>query len=165
MNETLHTRAQQLLAQDRVEGISAADRAWLTAHLGECAGCAASLQEMEEALRALRAAPVPLPKGLAARTQFRVRLRAQELRGSEPRHHLMWLTCGVSWALGVATAPYVWRVFESVGQHTGAPKILLQVSFGIWWAIPALVAGAAVLIENARQSRTTAWTSSTRDLS
>jgi hypothetical protein len=165
VSEAFHSRALQLLAQERVEGISDSEREWLAAHLNECVGCEATAREMEEALRALRSEPVPMPKGLASRTQFRVRLRAQELRESEPRHHLMWITCGVSWALGVATAPYVWRVFEWVGQYTGAPKIVLQVSFGIWWAIPALVAGAAVLIENARQSRTAAWTNSERDLS
>ena len=69
----------------------------------------------------------------------------------------MWITCGVSWALGVTTAPYVWRIFEWVGQHTGAPKILLQLSFGLWWAIPALIAGAVMLIENARQASATGW--------
>jgi hypothetical protein len=60
-------------------------------------------------------------------------------------------------ALGVSTAPYVWRIFEWVGQHTRAPKILLQLSFGLWWAIPALIAGAVMLIESARQAGATGW--------
>jgi hypothetical protein len=157
MSTDLHARAEKLIAQERIEGISQPERDWLSAHLQECASCAAFARQTEEALRAMRTAAISLPEGLASRTQFRVRLRAQELREREPRHQLMWITCGVSWALGVTTAPYVWRIFEWVGQHTGAPKIILQLSFGLWWAIPALVAGAVMLIENARQASATEW--------
>jgi hypothetical protein len=157
MSAELHARAKELIAQERIEGISQPERDWLSAHLQECARCAGLAHHTDRALRSMRAAAISLPEGLAGRTQFRVRLRAQELREREPRHRLMWNTCGVSWALGVSTAPYVWRIFEWVGQHTGAPKILLQLSFGLWWAIPALVAGAVMLIENARQANATGW--------
>jgi len=157
MNHQTHDRAKQLLAQERVEGIPRAEREWLTAHLQDCAGCTELARQTEQALRSMRTAAISLPEGLAGRTQFRVRLRAQELREREPHNQLMWVTCGVSWALGVATAPYVWRIFEWVGQRTGAPKILLQLSFGLWWAVPALIAGAVMLIENARQASASGW--------
>ncbi len=157
MNQETHTRAEQLIAQERVEGISQAEREWLSAHLQECARCSELERQTVQAVRSMRTAAIPPPGGLTSRTQFRVRLRAQELREREPRHRLMWITCGVSWALGVTTAPYVWRIFEWVGQLTGAPKILLQLSFGLWWAIPALIAGAVMLIENARQASATRW--------
>jgi hypothetical protein len=157
MSENVHERALQLIARARVEGLPETDVAWLREHVESCDSCAEHARQTDRVLRLLRTAAIPLPEGLAGRTQFRVRLRAQELRESEPRHQIMWITCGVSWALGVATAPYVWRIFEWVGQHTGAPKILLQLSFGLWWAIPALIAGAVMLIENARQASTTEW--------
>ena len=157
MSAQLHTRAAELIAQARVEGISQGEREWLDVHLRDCARCTELARQTEHALRSMRTAAISLPEGLAGRTQFRVRLRAQELREREPRHRLMWITCGVSWALGVTTAPYVWRIFEWVGQHTGAPKIILQLSFGLWWAIPALIAGAVMLIENARQASATGW--------
>jgi len=157
MNQETHARAEKLIAQERVEGISRAEREWLTAHLQDCARCNELARQTEQALRSMRTAAISLPEGLAGRTQFRVRLRAQELREREPHNQLMWVTCGVSWALGVATAPYVWRIFEWVGQRTGAPKILLQLSFGLWWAIPALIAGAVMLIENARQASASGW--------
>ena len=157
MSGNAHERALHLIAQVHVEGIAEADSAWLRAHLEECELCAEHARQTDWALRSMRTAVIALPDGLASRTQFRVRLRAQELREREPRHRLMWITCGVSWALGVTTAPYVWRIFEWVGQHTGAPKIILQLSFGLWWAIPALIAGAVMLIENARQASATEW--------
>jgi hypothetical protein len=157
MNQETHARAEKLIAQEHVEDISRAEREWLTAHLQDCAFCTELARQTEQALRSMRTTAIPLPSGLASRTQFRVRLRAQELREREPRHRLMWITCGVSWALGAATAPYVWRIFEWVGQQTGAPKILLQLSFGLWWAVPALIAGAVMLIENARQASASGW--------
>jgi len=157
MSENVHERALQLIARARVEGLPETDVAWLREHVESCDSCAELARQTDRALRLLRTSAIPLPEGLAGRTQFRVRLRAQELREREPHHQLMWITCGVSWALGVATAPYVWRIFEWVGQHTGAPKILLQLSFGLWWAIPALIAGAVMLIENARQASATEW--------
>ena len=35
MNQDLHTRAEQLIAQERVEGIPPADQHWLRKHLAE----------------------------------------------------------------------------------------------------------------------------------
>ena len=35
MNDSLHFRAQQLLAESLVEGLSSADQTWLSTHLHE----------------------------------------------------------------------------------------------------------------------------------
>src|SRR5208282_1781251 len=112
MNENLHARAEILIAQEHVEGISQSERDWLSAHLRECAACAQVAQQTSKALRTLRSAPIPLPRGLVARTQFRVQLRAQEMREREPKRRLLWIMCAVSWALGIGTAPYVWQAVE-----------------------------------------------------
>jgi hypothetical protein len=152
MNENLHARAEKLIAQERIEGIAPPERDWLAAHLHECATCSQIAQQTNDALRALRAMPVPLPRGLAARTQFRVQLRAQELREREPKRRLLWIMCVMSWALGIATAPYVWHAFEWIGARTGAPRLLLEFGFGLWWAVPALFAAAIVVLENLRQA-------------
>lgn len=152
MNKDLHARAEKLIAQERVEGISRAERDWLTGHLRECVGCGQVAQQISEALRTLRGMNISLPHGLAERTQFRVQLRAQEMREREPRRGLLWTICGVSWGIGIASAPYVWQAIEWVGQRTGAPKLLLEFGFGLWWAIPALFAAAIVVLENLRQA-------------
>jgi len=157
MNENLHPRAEKLIAQERIEGISRAERDWLAAHLRECASCAQVSQQTNDALRALRGVPIPLPRGLAARTQFRVQLRAQELREREPKRRLLWIMCAMSWALGIATAPYVWQAIEWIGQRTGAPRLVLEFGFGLWWAIPALFAAAIVVLENLRQAHERDW--------
>jgi hypothetical protein len=153
VNGDLHARAEKLIAQEHIEGISKAERDWLARHLRECSICAQAAQQTSDALRAFRSAMmIPVPRGLAERTRFRVQLRGQELSEREPRRGLLWTICAFSWALGIASAPYVWQTIEWIGQRTGAPRLVLEFGFGLWWAIPALFAAAIVVIENVRQA-------------
>lgn len=153
MSHESHARAEKLIAEDRVEGISQKERDWLDAHLRECTQCSRAALETANALKALRSIAVSLPRGLADRTKFRVQLRAQELRVREPRRIWLWIVCAMSWAFGIVSAPYVWQVFEWIGRYTGAPKLVLEFGFGLWWTIPAVVAGAIVLIESLRLAK------------
>jgi predicted anti-sigma-YlaC factor YlaD len=150
MNENLHARAEKLIAQERIEGIAPSELDWLAAHLRECAACSQVAQQTNDAVRVLRAVHVSLPRGLAERTRFRLQLRAQEMREREPKRRLLWIMCIMSWALGIATAPYVWRAFEWAGERIGVPRLVWELGFGLWWTIPALVAAAIVLLENVR---------------
>jgi hypothetical protein len=156
MNQELHVRAEQLIVQERVEGISTADQIWLQQHLAECASCAARAGATEQAIRSLRGLSVALPPALASRTQFRVRMRAQQLRG-EPRWRLVWAACGVSWAFGAATAPYVWRGLEWAGNRMGVPNIIWELGCGLWWALPAAVVAVILLMENAGRRSEADW--------
>jgi hypothetical protein len=162
MSAEWHARAEQLLAKERVEGISQAERDWLGAHLQGCERCAEFARETEQALRALRTAAIPLPSGLASRTQFRVRLRAQEMREREPKRRALWLACAVSWIFGIASAPYVWRLFAWFGERTGVPKLVWEVGFGLWWAVPAVFVAVVLLMENARQEAEQDWMRQTK---
>jgi len=157
MSEKIHDRALHLIAQARVEGITEADSTWLRAHLEECEFCTGHVQQTDRALRSLRSASIQLPQGLASRTQFRVRLRAQELREREPKRRAMWLACAVSWAFGIASAPYVWRLFQWFGERTGVPKLVWELGFGLWWTIPALFLVVVVLMEKVGQGSESDW--------
>ena len=150
MND-MHKRAESLIAKERVEGLAAAEQDWLAQHLRECARCADSASATAQALRSLRTVSISVPRELARRTQFRVRLRARELRVREPRWRLLWAMCGASWVAGAATAPYVWRGLAWTGHHLGVPDLVWKLGFGIWWALPAVVAAAILLAENAGQ--------------
>jgi hypothetical protein len=101
MNQESHACAKQLVAQELVEGLSQAEHDWLTAHMQDCMRCAELARQTDEALRGLRTAAIPLPHGLASRTQFRVRLRAQELREREPKRRALWLACAALFAAAV----------------------------------------------------------------
>jgi hypothetical protein len=157
MSGNAHEHALQLIAQARVEGIAEADSTWLRAHMEKCDFCAEHAHQTDRALRVLRTAAIPVPDGLASRTQFRVRLRAQELREREPQRRALWLACTVSWIFGVASAPYVWSLFQWLGQRTGVPKMVWEVGFGLWWSIPALFAVAVLLMESSRKGEQTDW--------
>jgi hypothetical protein len=157
MSENLHTRALQLVAKGRVEGLADTERDWLGTHLRECEFCNEHARQTDHALRSLRTAAIPLPADLARRTQFRVRLRAMELREREPQRRMLWLACAVSWIFGIASAPYVWRLFEWFGQRTGAPKLVWEIGFGLWWTIPALFAVIVLLLESVRQREEPEW--------
>jgi hypothetical protein len=148
----LHARAEGLIAKERVEGISAAEQEWLGQHLRECARCAESANATQQALRSLRALSISMPRELAARTQFRLRLRARELQAREPRWRLIWAMCGASWVAGAATAPYVWRGLEWIGHRAGLPDLVWKMGFGVWWALPAIVAATILLMEGGERS-------------
>jgi hypothetical protein len=156
MTRETHARAEQLISQERIEGISAADQQWLRQHLADCADCAARASATEEAIRSLRGLSIALPPALASRTQFRVRIRAEQLR-SEPRWRMIWAACGVSWVFGAATAPYVWRVLEWGGHRLGLPNIVWELGFGLWWALPAAVVAVILLMSDAGAKNTAAW--------
>jgi hypothetical protein len=155
--ENIHARARQLISQERIEGIPASENTWLAAHLSECEGCANFARKTSAALRSLQNIPISLPAGLAQRTQFRVGLRAQQLRQHEPRRRALWIAAGVSWATGVASAPFVWRLFAWLGEHAGVPKLVWEMGFGLWWAVPALIAAVVLLSEHEKQSGERYW--------
>jgi len=151
MKADSHERALELIARGRVEGMPEADSAWLRTHLETCDFCTEHARQTDRALRMLRTAAIPLPEGLASRTQFRVRLRAQQLREREPQRRALWLACGISWVFGIVSAPYVWRLFAWFGERTGVPKIVWELGFGLWWTIPAVFFVIVVLMEKFRQ--------------
>ena len=157
MSENLHDRALQLVAKGRVEGLAKSESDWLSTHLQECESCNEYAHQTDRALRSLRTAAIAMPANLASRTQFRVRLRAMELREREPKRRMLWLACAASWIFGIASAPFVWRVFAWFGQLTGMPKLVLEIGFGLWWTIPALFAVIVLLLEGARQSEEPEW--------
>jgi predicted anti-sigma-YlaC factor YlaD len=156
-HENIHDRARQLISQERIEGISVPENTWLVAHLQECDSCADFARKTSAALRSLQTIPIALPAGLAERTQFRVGLRAQQLRQHEPRRRALWIAAGISWAAGVASAPYVWRLFAWLGEQAGVPKLVWEMGFGLWWAVPALIAAVVLLSEHEKQSGERYW--------
>lgn len=145
MTENLHGRAQEFFAKSLVEGIPSADRAWLDQHLRDCPDCAREILATQDVLAALRNVPIAMPRDLAARTQLRVRLRAQESAQTSKGNYLLWAITGMSWLLGIFSAPLVWRGFAWLGAHFSIPKLALELAFVLWWVVPALFAVGAIL--------------------
>ena len=152
MSENPHARAQQLLAQSLIEGLAPAEQTWLDSHLRQCEACSRETASTRELLRALRTVPIAAPHDLAARTQMRVRLRAQQATQTSDSNLVLWVLTAASWLLGVFSAPLVWRGFAWVGTQLNLPKPVLELGFVLWWAIPALIAAAAVIHQKAAGS-------------
>jgi hypothetical protein len=149
MSENIHARAQGLLAESLVEGISATEQSWLEQHLQSCEDCARQAETTRGLLHALRGVAVTVPADLAARTQLRVRLRPQESVAGSRSSLVLWLLTGMSWLLGIFSAPLIWRGFGWLGAELGLPKVVLEFGFVLWWAMPALVAVGLVLHQRA----------------
>ena len=143
----LHSEARLLLTRRLVERISDTEESWLLKHLAECTSCVAAAAETDNAIRRLRGIHVDLPEGLAGRTQLRVRLRAEELQEQRSTNKLLWVFGVVSWALGVASAPLVWRGFAWAGEYLGLPKPIWVAGAVLWWTVPILLAAGTVLLE------------------
>lgn len=144
MSGDVHQQAERLLAVAKVQGISATEREWLDAHLEGCARCGEHAAALEHVVASLRLVSIPLDPALVRATQFRVRLRAQELREQKSRMRGLWISCALSWILGALSAPLLWWGFQWVGRHMVLPDLAWQTAFVLWWVMPA-AAAAAVL--------------------
>lgn len=145
MRSAPHIRANELLMRRRIGSLSREDEQWLSAHLAECDSCTVADARTGEALSALRATQINVPRNLANRTQLRVRLRAEELREHGPANRLIWAVAVMSWIFGLATAPLVWRGFAWLGGELHLPTVVWATGVVLWWAVPALVATGIVL--------------------
>ena len=150
MNETDHKRAERLMLEARVEGIPAFDQWWLEAHLESCERCAELARSTSSAINSLRSVSVEVDPELVARTRLLVRFRTRELGRQGSWLLPVWVFCALSWIVGVATAPLVWRGFEWLGHRAGLPAVVWEAGFALWWALPAV---AVLLLIGARRRR------------
>ena len=153
MKEDRHERARRLVDVERVEGLTREDRSWLEEHLRECDDCSRWADRTDAALRALINVPVVLPSGLAAATSFRVRSEAEAHNERRIRSLGLIVGCALSWVLGGASAPLVWRVCAWLGSELGLPRAVWILGFAGWWLAPASAAAALILWHQERVGR------------
>lgn len=108
---------------------------------------------MQELIHSFRNVSAAVPRDLAARTQMRVRLRAQEAAQASTAGAWLWIITAASWVLGVVSAPLVWRLFAWAGGELDLPKLVLQLGFVLWWTVPGLSALAVVLHQRGTSRR------------
>lgn len=145
-----HERARNLIVAERVEGIPQTDSDWLAAHLETCAACQKLQESTESSLRALRSNVVQIPLGIVSATQAKVRLRARILREEHLRTHSLWISCALSWVMGVVSAPLVWEGFKWFGQRLDLPSSVWIAGLALWWLTPTAVVGAVFAWRNSR---------------
>jgi hypothetical protein len=144
MREDIHARAVQLIDKMQVEGLTREERDGLEAHLEICAQCQKQAGATEHALRALRSAVPQFDATLLRTTQMRARVRARELIESTARMRALWISCIWSWALGVVSAPLLWRGFAWMGHRFAMPRAVWLTGFALSWVAPAVVVAAVI---------------------
>lgn len=158
MSLTDHQRAEHLIAAWVVEGIGETDRRWLEAHLESCSRCAEVAASTRSALGAFGSISVQVDRRLVEQTRYRVQARAEELRARQAHLNPLWISCALSWVLGVASAPLVWRAFEWLGHEMRVPAVVWQTGFALWWAVPAGTVAALLIWQQKRAERETGGT-------
>jgi anti-sigma factor RsiW len=151
----MHERALRLIDKRQVEGLTAEERGWLEAHLESCARCQKRALETERALRALRSAAPRFDVTLVLTTQMRARIRARELIENAARMRALWISCTLSWVLGVVSAPLLWWGFEWIGHRWAISKAVWMTGFALTWVAPAVVAAALIAWRQARGASAT----------
>ena len=155
MTEDIHERALELIDKMQVEGLTAEERCWLEAHLESCAQCHKRALETERALHALRSAAPRFDVTLVVTTQMRARIRARELIENAARMRALWISCTLSWVLGVVSAPLLWWGFEWMGQRWAISRPVWMTGFALSWVAPAVIAAAVIAWRQARGSSVT----------
>ena len=145
MNPDVHQRAQHLIAAALVEGLPAAEQAWLDQHLQGCAVCAQSAAGTRRALEALRWLAVSADRTLVEVTQQRVRLRALELAERQERWLPLVVSCGLAALLGLVNLTYLWQGFAWLGEQWSLPALTWQAGFVSAWFLPTVVIAAVML--------------------
>lgn len=150
-----HARAENLILKARVEGNLEDEQRWLESHLAVCQACNARARATEKALVSLRRFSVPVRPELLASTRIRVLLRTRELGRKHESMRALWVCCGFSWLLGIASAPLVWDLFKWLGTEARMPALVWEAGFALWWFVPASIAAAIVIWQRSRGSNTT----------
>jgi anti-sigma factor RsiW len=152
MNEEIHQRALRLIDKMQVEGLTDGEREELEAHLESCARCQEQARRTELALRAFRAAAPRFDSLLVFRTRMQVRVRAHEITESAARLRALWISCTLSWVLGVVSAPLMWRGFEWIGHRLALSRVVWITGFALAWVAPAVVAAAFIAWRQAERA-------------
>ena len=155
MRDDIHERALELIDKRQVEGLTGEERGWLEAHLESCAQCQKRALETERALHALRSAVPRFDVALALTTQMRARIRARELIENAARMRALWISCSLSWVLGVVSAPLLWWGFEWIGHRLAISRAVWMTGFAFSWVAPAVVTAAVIAWRQARGSSVT----------
>ena len=152
MNAEVHERACRLIDANHVEGISAPDQEWLEAHLAGCPACATRAKVNDRVLQSLRSNKVSIDPAVVSATQARVRWRAHQLRENQARLHALWISCGLSWLLGAATAPLLWEAIAWLGRRLEVSHAVWVAVFAMCWLAPATLVGAVVAWKRSQAS-------------
>ena len=147
---TDHEKAKHLILAGRVEGISADDQSWLDSHMASCRPCLAFAESIQDSITGLRTARVPVNAAVIDQTRLRVRARAMEMQRHAEQLRALWMSCVLSWVLGVVSAPLLWMSLKWLDRYLSLPQEMTYVAFPLVWMVPAAFVGAVFVWRRAQ---------------
>ncbi len=139
-----HQQARELIAIGS-QGLADVQQTWLHTHFDGCASCRDYAQAADQLVRSLKSVSVAADLALVRKTRMRVRLHAQQLRQSQERQWLVWMSCILVGLSAAITTPLLWRGFEWLGAWALVSTPVWQVGFMVFWISPALAASLVFL--------------------
>jgi predicted anti-sigma-YlaC factor YlaD len=153
-----HQQARKLIACGGQE-LTDSQQTWLSTHLDACVSCRDYAQAAEQLVRSLRSVPIAADLALLRTTQMRVRLHARQLRQSQERMWLVWMSCLLVGLSAAITTPFLWRGCQWLGDWAQVSTPVWQVGFIVFWVSPALVTSLLFLARGIHLTDTngTSW--------
>ena len=134
----LHKRAQGLVDQSPVEGISPADQRWLDSHLAGCRACAEYAESSLRAIEALSGFAFEVDSDAAMRVEQTVRARAAEMAAS-PAGRLRALAFPIAAGLTVIGSAAMWQVASVVAARLNVPADAWHAALVACWIVPSAI--------------------------
>jgi len=144
----LHEEVRRWIALG--DEISDAQRAQLRSHVDQCEACRRYSEGVSGVVRALRSTTLAADARLVRATQMRVRFHAAHLRQARERMWIMAIACLGVGLSATLTIPYLWRLFEWIGESAELPTLVWQAGFAVFFITPALVVGITLAIRGTR---------------
>ncbi len=141
-----HERAIELLTESEIEGLTAADAAWLQLHLAGCAECSGFAESLQAAQQAVRSITIFATPELVAATQARVRIRALEMRDRTIRIALLSASVVLCLASSVAMLAFVRPMLDWVTVRFRLPEFVAESALLLSWFLPATLVALLLLI-------------------
>jgi hypothetical protein len=141
----VHERARILIALSGPEGTSAAESAWLAAHVEVCPACREFAEAMQATVGQLRTIPITADGNLVSATKMRVRQRARELQRRNERFWMICACCAAVTLAGAFTTAILWRGLEWLGQQAQLFPPMWELPFAVFCVMPGIVAGILLL--------------------
>ncbi len=140
-----HERAQRLLDQAAVEGISQRERIWLDAHILECSECAVHAELSQRAIRAFGQFAFPVDPGVAMRVQEVISDRAGRMVPNDSEGQNGWIGNVAAVLLTVAGSLAMWRAVAWVAGLWQVPMPVWEIGFVTFWMAPSIAFSVLLL--------------------
>jgi hypothetical protein len=146
MENDLHNRAQLLIDQSMVTGISDADQSWLQNHTGDCAKCRNYAEISARVIRGLGSFSFEIEPGLNVRVQNAVTQQARALAVERDLYRSFLKGFVIALALTCIGSVAVWKSVSWVAAQANLTLWVWHAGVVFFWALPSLSVALLLIV-------------------